>query len=130
MLTVGSSLQTAARIKEAGPFGPASVAYWVFSELSLAAHALLGDEQDASGDNEDATDDIEDRGTNATGAGKDSAGLVDNIRCNCVFTNDTIGCLKLYIIKSGIFYGRHVTVQILRSYSPFIYYDISQFGSG
>ena len=78
MLTVGSSLQTAARIKEAGPFGPASVAYWVFSELSLAAHALLGDEQDASGDNEDATDDIEDRGTNATGAGKDSAGVASD----------------------------------------------------
>ena len=38
----------------------------------LAAHALLGDEQDACGDYEDATDDVEDRGTDTTSAGKDA----------------------------------------------------------
>ena len=47
-------------------------------KLSLSAHALLGDEQDASGDYEDATDDVEDRGADTTSGREDGAGVVHN----------------------------------------------------
>ena len=54
--------------------------------LSLSAHALLGDEQDACCNDQDGANHIEDRGTDTTGAGKDGAGLVND------FTVDFTGC--------------------------------------
>ena len=67
--------------KELAHWEPALFSYLRFcgKGLSLSAHALFGDEQDASGDNQDATDDVEDRGTNATSAGKDGALIVQYI---------------------------------------------------
>ena len=80
-------------------------------ELSLAAHALLGDEQDASGDYEDATDDVEDRGTDTTGAGELCSLVVLNSDLEAVICINSRACrifilLELPSVKYGFGFYR------------------------
>ena len=49
--------------------------------LLACAHALLSNQKDTSSDYQDTTYYVEDRGTDATGAGKEGTGIVDDILC-------------------------------------------------